>query len=286
MKPAAFAYHRPDSVAEAVQLLDEFGDDAKILAGGQSLVPMLAMRLTFFDNLIDISRLRRAEGHRASQRRPVDRGRHAGRARRCRRRGPHAVPLLTTATPHIGHFQIRTRGTLGGSIAHADPAGEYPAVALALDAEIEAISPSGRRMIPATEFFTGLWETAWNRTKCSRRSVPGVGAGVASPSGIRPPPRRFRDRRRRGRRRTRRRRPGLPLRHRSAGPGSTPSRVGGRGGRHRSPGHDLTPDDIGALAMTGWRHSRRPAGSNPTASEWAPRWSRGLDIGHREAIKA
>jgi carbon-monoxide dehydrogenase medium subunit len=160
MKAANFAYHRPDTVAEAVQMLAEFGDDAKILAGGQSLVPMLAMRLTYFENLIDISR--------------VD------ELRNIERRGdelvvaaatPHSlvgmddevaesVPLLTLSTPYIGHFQIRTRGTLGGAIAHADPAAEYAAVALALDATIEATSARGHRDIPAAEFFTGLWETS------------------------------------------------------------------------------------------------------------------------------
>ncbi len=160
MKPAAFEYHRPDSVEEAVQLLEEYGDDAKILAGGQSLVPMLAMRLTFFDNLIDISRLDELKG---IERRNGDLW--IGAATPDAVVGADdevlsAVPLLTRATPYIGHFQIRTRGTLGGSIAHADPAGEYPAVALALDAEMEAVSPKGRRQIPAAEFFTGLWETS------------------------------------------------------------------------------------------------------------------------------
>ena len=160
MKAAPFAYHRPDTVADAVTLLGEYGDDAKSLAGGQSLVPMLAMRLTHFENLIDISRV--------DELRNIDlRGQQvwigAGT--------PHAlvgmddevaesVPLLTLSTPHIGHFQIRTRGTLGGAIAHADPAAEYAAVALALDATIEAASPRGRRQIPASGFFTGLWETA------------------------------------------------------------------------------------------------------------------------------
>jgi carbon-monoxide dehydrogenase medium subunit len=71
-----------------------------------------------------------------------------------------SVPLLTLATPYIGHFQIRTRGTLGGAIAHADPAAEYAAVALALDAQMEALSPRGARDIPANEFFTGLWENS------------------------------------------------------------------------------------------------------------------------------
>ncbi|MFN3005268.1 FAD binding domain-containing protein [Mycolicibacterium wolinskyi] len=160
MKAAAFAYHRPATVAEAVHMLGEFGDDAKILAGGQSLVPMLAMRLTHFDNLIDISRV--------TELNDIDRQDDTVRIGAAT---PHAlvgmddevaesVPLLTMATPHIGHFQIRTRGTLGGAIAHADPAAEYAAVALALDATIEATSPRGTREIGAAEFFTGLWQTA------------------------------------------------------------------------------------------------------------------------------
>lgn len=160
MKAAEFAYHRPDTVADAVSLLDEYGDDAKILAGGQSLVPMLAMRLTHFENLVDISRV---EELKNIELRADSVWIGAGT--------PHAlvgmddevaesVPLLTLSTPHIGHFQIRTRGTLGGAIAHADPAAEYAAVALTLDATIEAVSPRGSRQIPAADFFTGLWETA------------------------------------------------------------------------------------------------------------------------------
>jgi carbon-monoxide dehydrogenase medium subunit len=160
MKAAPFVYHRPESVKEAVDLLDEFGDDAKILAGGQSLVPMLAMRLTHFENLVDISRI--------PELRSID---LCDGAVRIGAGTPHAfvgmddevadsVPLLTLATPHIGHFQIRTRGTLGGAIAHADPAAEYAAVALALDAQMEAVSSKGTREIPAADFFTGLWETS------------------------------------------------------------------------------------------------------------------------------
>jgi carbon-monoxide dehydrogenase medium subunit len=160
MKAAAFAYHRPDSVTDAVALLDEYGDDAKILAGGQSLVPMLAMRLTQFDNLIDISRL--------DELKSID---LCDGEIRIGAGTPHAyvgmddevaesVPLLTYATPHIGHFQIRTRGTLGGAIAHADPAAEYAAVALALGAEMDAVSSRGDRRIGACDFFVGLWETS------------------------------------------------------------------------------------------------------------------------------
>lgn len=160
MKAAAFAYHRPDTVKEAVALLGEYGDDAKILAGGQSLVPMLAMRLTHFENLIDISRVDELQGIdlRDDEVRIGAGTSHAlvGMDDEV----ADSVPLLTLATPHIGHFQIRTRGTLGGAIAHADPAAEYAAVALALDARMEATSARGERRIPASEFFTGLWETA------------------------------------------------------------------------------------------------------------------------------
>jgi len=160
MKPAPFDYHRPETVAEAAQMLAEFSDEAKLLAGGQSLVPMLALRLAFFDNLIDISRLDELKGiERRGETLWIGGGTtHAtvGSDERVR----SAVPLLSRATPLIGHFQIRSRGTLGGSIAHADPAAEYPAVALALDAEMEAVSPTGRRRIPASEFFAGVWETA------------------------------------------------------------------------------------------------------------------------------
>ncbi|MGV0603173.1 FAD binding domain-containing protein [Mycolicibacterium sp. XJ1904] len=160
MKAAPFTYHRPDSVKEAVDMLAEYGEDAKILAGGQSLVPMLAMRLTHFHNLIDISRI--------DELRSID---LVDGAVRVAAGTPHSfvgmddevaesVPLLTLATPHIGHFQIRTRGTLGGAIAHADPAAEYAAVALALDAQMDVVSSMGFRQIAAKDFFTGLWETS------------------------------------------------------------------------------------------------------------------------------
>jgi carbon-monoxide dehydrogenase medium subunit len=159
VKPASFAYHRPDTVEDAVALLAELGDDAKILAGGQSLVPMLAMRLAYFDHLIDISQLGQLQG--------IDRRDEElwiGAATTEATVGSddqvrQAVPLLTRVTPFVGHFQIRNRGTLGGSIAHADAAGEYPAVALTLDAVMEVLSPRGRREIAAADFFAGVWET-------------------------------------------------------------------------------------------------------------------------------
>jgi carbon-monoxide dehydrogenase medium subunit len=160
MKPAPFEYHAPDSAKEAVDLLAELGDGAKVIAGGQSLVPVLAMRLAVFDHLIDIRRIRALRGIE-------ERGdsvwigagtteAEIGRSELIARR----LPLLSRATPLIGHFQIRSRGTIGGSLAHADAAAEYPAVALALGATIEALSPRGQRTIPAAEFFTGIWTTA------------------------------------------------------------------------------------------------------------------------------
>jgi len=160
VKPAVFDYHRPDTVDEAVRMLAELGEDAKVLAGGQSLVPMLSMRLAFFDHLIDISRLGELRGieHRGDQL-WIGAGTteaQVGADTQVR----EAIPLLTRVTPFIGHFQIRNRGTLGGSIAHADAAGEYPAVALTLDAVMEVLSPRGPREINASDFFAGLWETS------------------------------------------------------------------------------------------------------------------------------
>ncbi|GGV39793.1 carbon monoxide dehydrogenase [Actinomadura cremea] len=159
MKPAAFDHHAPTDPGEAVSLLAELGEDAKFIAGGQSLVPMLALRLSVPEHLVD---LRRTAGLRGIEERDgvlrigacttqAAIGRSAEVAR--------AVPLLARATPLIGHFQIRNRGTVGGSLAHADAAAEYPAVALALGARIHARSPRGERTVPADRFFTGMWTT-------------------------------------------------------------------------------------------------------------------------------
>ena len=187
MKPAVFEYHRADTAADAVALLAELGDDAKLLGGGQSLIPMLALRLASFEHLVDISAVRDLRGIQRVDGSPERRGAEGSPERRGaegspERRGAEGsvrigagtteasversptvardVPLLARATPLIGHFQIRNRGTIGGSLAHADPAAEYPAVALALDATFDALGPAGTRSIPAADFFTGLWETA------------------------------------------------------------------------------------------------------------------------------
>ena len=160
VKPAPFAYHAPSSLDEAVGLLAELGDGAKVLGGGQSLVAMLNLRLAVFDHLVD---LRRVDELRGIERRNGSVWIGGGTTQATIEASPvvaEGVPLLVRATALIGHFQIRNRGTIGGSLAHADPAAEYPAVALALDAELEAQSPRGRRTIPAGEFFVGLWTSA------------------------------------------------------------------------------------------------------------------------------
>ncbi len=159
MKPAAFEYHAPESLDEALGMLADL-DDAKVLAGGQSLVPLLNMRFAVFEHLIDLRKV--------DELRDIEHGDSSLRLGACvtqtgaerDSRIAAAVPLLAKAIPHIGHFQIRNRGTIGGSLAHADPAAEIPAVALTLDARVEAASVRGRRSIPAEDFFTGTWTTA------------------------------------------------------------------------------------------------------------------------------
>jgi carbon-monoxide dehydrogenase medium subunit len=164
VKPAPFEYHAPESVADVVGLLAEHGDEAKPLAGGQSLVPMLALRLTRFEHLIDLNRVselgrvERDDGTLAV-------GAMTRQAVIERSEAAAAVPLLGLAAPLIGHFQIRNRGTVGGSIAHADPAGELPAVALALDAQLEVVSTAGTKQVPASDFFVGTWTTSLDDTE-------------------------------------------------------------------------------------------------------------------------
>jgi carbon-monoxide dehydrogenase medium subunit len=159
MKPAPFEYHAPTTVAEAVAVLAEHGDDAKPLAGGQSLVPMLALRLTRFEHLVDLNRIgelagiRRDDGHLVvgamTRQAAVEHDADVA----------SAAPLLARATPLIGHFQIRNRGTVGGNLAHADPASEYPAVAVALGATFEIVGADGTRTVNADDFFVGTWTT-------------------------------------------------------------------------------------------------------------------------------
>jgi len=160
MKPAPFEYVRIDSADEVCELLAQHGDDARILAGGQSLLAMLNMRLAQPRMLLDISRTapldyvhsdngRLAIGAAATQARVEWRPTLAAE-----------VPLLGLALPHISHFQVRNRGTVCGSVAHADPSAELPLCLAALDGEVVMRARKGRRVLKADAFFQGMLSTA------------------------------------------------------------------------------------------------------------------------------
>jgi aerobic carbon-monoxide dehydrogenase medium subunit len=158
VKPAPFAYKKARSLDEAIALLGE--KDARLLAGGQSLIATLNMRLSSPSLLIDINGIGGLDDI-SIKGDMVEIGaltRHV-QAERCDVIAKNA-PLFARAMPHIGHPAIRNRGTLGGSIAFADPAAELPACLLALDGEVEATGPKGKRAIKAQDFFKGLFETA------------------------------------------------------------------------------------------------------------------------------
>jgi len=160
MKAPAFAYAKPRTLDEAFALLAQHGEAARVLAGGQSLVPSLAMRLSAPGVLVDIGALPgldaiRVDGDTLRIGALVTHAR-IGQSPEVRR---HA-PLLAEAAPHIAHVAIRNAGTLGGSIAMADPAAEWPACAVALDASIVLAGPKGERRVAATAFFRGLYDTA------------------------------------------------------------------------------------------------------------------------------
>ncbi|HEY6240610.1 MAG TPA: xanthine dehydrogenase family protein subunit M, partial [Burkholderiales bacterium] len=160
MKAPRFAYARPASVAEALALLDKHKDDARVLAGGQSLVPMMNFRVAAPKVLVDINRIAGLSGIEVTKNhlrigaltRHVEMERSADIARH--------LPLIASAMPHIAHPAIRNRGTFGGSCALADPAAELPACALALEATFVVAGKKGERRILAEEFFKGLYATA------------------------------------------------------------------------------------------------------------------------------
>jgi aerobic carbon-monoxide dehydrogenase medium subunit len=160
MIPAQFDYLAPSSVEEALSALTEHGDDAKIMAGGQSLLPVLRMRLNAPEVLIDIGRIDSLRGVREDGDALVIGAltTHSEMVTNDLVR-QHAL-LLSKAAAEVADNQIRHRGTFGGSCAHADPAGDMGAAALAVDAEFVIAGPGGTRSVPATEFFVDLFETA------------------------------------------------------------------------------------------------------------------------------
>ena len=205
MIPAQFDYQRAQTVDEAISLLGEHGDDAKLLAGGHSLLPLMKLRLAAPGFLIDIGRLSdlsyvREDGDRVA----------IGALTRHRDLEISDVlqshaPLLARVAGQVGDPQVRHRGTIGGSVAHGDPASDLPAACLALDATFTAVGPSGERTIAATDFFRGFLETAlapdevlteisvpkmdgagWSFQKFNRRAQDWAIVGVAAVTGDRP----------------------------------------------------------------------------------------------------
>jgi carbon-monoxide dehydrogenase medium subunit len=197
--PAAFDYQRAESPEEAVGLLGEYGEDAKLLAGGHSLLPLMKLRLASPSVLIDIGRLSDLSYIRED-------GDHIAIGALTRHRDLEIsevlhthVPLLAHAAGKVGDPQVRHRGTIGGSISHGDPASDLPAVALALGATFTVLGPSGTRSVPATQFFRGFLETAlapdellteiqvpkvggagWSFQKFNRRAMDWAIVGVAA----------------------------------------------------------------------------------------------------------
>ena len=162
MKPAPFAYHRADSVEQAVALLAQLGDEAKILAGGLSLVPMMNLRLARPSALVDVTRIPGLSYLRAGPD-----GLHVGALTSHRTvelsRDPAVTAgfgVLPRSARWIGHYPIRARGTFGGSVAHADPASEWCLLALLLGASVVLRGPAGQRALPAAEFLQGFYTTA------------------------------------------------------------------------------------------------------------------------------
>jgi len=196
--PAPFTYQRAGSADEALSLAAAAGEDAKFLAGGHSLLPLMKLRFAVPEVLIDIGRLRELSYIR-------DEGDHIAVGALTRHHDlehsgllTRELPLLALAAGRVGDPQVRHRGTIGGSLAHGDPASDFSAVALALDATLVARGPSGSRQIPAGEFFLGLFETAlepgellteiripkppvpgWSFQKFTKRAIDWAIVGVA-----------------------------------------------------------------------------------------------------------
>ena len=202
MIPASFTYKRAQSVDEALDLMAAGGDEAKYLAGGQSLLPLMKLRLAVPETLIDVGRLgglsyvRDEDGHICVG--ALTSHHHLATSELLRR----DVPLMAHAAGQVGDPQIRHRGTIGGSLAHADPAADLPAVVLALDATMIAQGPAGTREIAARDFFTDFFETAlrpgellteirvpkpaqagWSFQKFTKRAIDWAIVGVAVQGG-------------------------------------------------------------------------------------------------------
>ena len=167
MKAAAFDYARPDSLPEALELLAQHGDEAKLIAGGQSLVPMMAMRLTRPALLVDINRLQELKSLQRGAERVVMGAGTRQRAVEDDTELHRQLPLVKCALAWVGHAQTRNRGTVGGSLVHADPSAELPLAALILDARLHFKSAAqGERVLPIDKFFLGPMFSDTAATEC------------------------------------------------------------------------------------------------------------------------
>ena len=164
MIPPSFEYHRPSSVEEAVGLLSSLGSEAKILAGGHSLLPMMKLRFAEPEHLVDINRIPELKGVRVIGDDIVIGAMTSESAVITDPVLNAKVPLLPEAAKNIADPQVRNRGTIGGDIAHGDPANDHPALALACDAIMTIVGPNGTRQVPASEFFLGTYWTALEET--------------------------------------------------------------------------------------------------------------------------
>ena len=179
MKPPKFDYYAPTTLAEATGLLQQHGYDAQIMAGGQSLMPLLNMRLARPQVLVDINRISQLDYISATP----DGGLAIGALTRQRTierstESRERAPLLAAALPYIGHVQIRNRGTIGGSIAHADPAAELPALSVALDAQFTLAKAGGERVVNAADFFITFFTTAKEQEEVlTEIKIPPLGPG-------------------------------------------------------------------------------------------------------------
>ena len=179
MKPPPFEYVRPSTLAEAVDRLASSGDDAKLLAGGQSLIPLLNFRLAAPSVLIDLNGVNELSFVEVGKDRlrvgSMTRTRKLETAPEVER----ANPLLASAAAWIGHVQIRNRGTVGGSLAHADPSAELPALCVLLDAQVAIRGPKGARAVRAGEFFRGFMSTALGQDEVlTDVTIPGLASNA------------------------------------------------------------------------------------------------------------
>lgn len=180
MIPASFDYHRPNNLEEAIGLLTQHGEEAKLLAGGHSLIPAMKLRLAQPKILIDIGRITDLDYIREQDGKIAIGAMTTHHAIETSALLNEKSPLLPELAPQIGDVQVRNRGTIGGSLVHADPAADWPAAILALEAELDVVGPNGSRVISAKKFFVDLFQTALRPNEILREiRIPVTSRSVA-----------------------------------------------------------------------------------------------------------